>query len=293
MDPPASFTTGPRVRGAGGVEIATYHLGGDGPPVLLVHATGFHGRCWIPLARQLVPHFSVWSLDQRGHGASGKSPDGRYDDWARFVDDLLAVLDWIGGGGWRGVGHSLGGAVLLLAEARRPGLFQDLSCYEPVVIPANLPSPDGFGGRIPMADLARKRRRGFESRAAAYANYASKPPLDRFQTDALEAYVCYGFVQEPDGRVALACEPEDEASVYEGAPGSGAWEHLGEVRSLVTVLGGGDQSDPVSFVVEEVARHLPRGGVRRFPGLGHFGPFEDPASVGRVISEGFLLSRPS
>jgi pimeloyl-ACP methyl ester carboxylesterase len=65
-------------------------------------------------------------MDQRGHGSSGKSADRRDDDWALFVDDLLAVLDSIGGGGWRGVGHSLGGAILLLAEQRRPGTFAGL-----------------------------------------------------------------------------------------------------------------------------------------------------------------------
>ena len=92
---------------------------------MLLHATGFHGRCWLPLAPALTDHFSVWSIDQRGHGSSGKAPDRRYDDWTYFVDDLFAVLDSLGLEGWRGVGHSLGGAVLLLAEQRQPGTFLD------------------------------------------------------------------------------------------------------------------------------------------------------------------------
>lgn len=285
MDSPATYTTGPRVTGAGGVELATYHLGGEGPPVVLMHATGFHGRCWIPMAPALTPHFTVWAVDQRGHGSSGKSADGRYDSWPAFVDDLFAVIDAIGGDGWRGVGHSLGGAVLLMAEARQPGTFSDLCCYEPVVFPPTIPSPDGFSHRVPMADLARKRRQTFPSRRAAYDNYASKPPLNRLSPAALDAYVTYGFVDQPDGTVALACSGEDEASVYEGAPTSGGWDRLGSVRCPVAVLGGGDKVDPVSFVIEDVARHLPRGGARRFPGLDHFGPFEDPATVGSVVAE--------
>jgi pimeloyl-ACP methyl ester carboxylesterase len=277
--------TGPWVRGAGGVEIATYHLGGDGPPVMLIHATGFHGRCWIPLARELTSCFTVWAIDQRGHGASGKAPGGNYHDWSLFVDDLLTVLDVLGPGPWRGIGHSLGGAVLFMAEARQPGTFLNLCCYEPVVFPPTSGSPDGFGGRIPMAELARKRRATFPSRRAAYDNYGSKPPLDRLHPDALDAYVTFGFVDVPQGGVTLACEREDEASVYEGAPGSGAWEHLADVRPPVILLGGEDKSDPVSYVLEDVARHLPRGGARRFPGLDHFGPFEDPAGVGTVMAE--------
>jgi pimeloyl-ACP methyl ester carboxylesterase len=285
MGSSTSVRTGPRVRGAQGVEIATYNLGGDGPPVVLLHATGFHGRCWIPLAGELTPYFSVWAVDQRGHGASGKAPAGGYHDWSLFVDDLFAVLGALGSDRWRGIGHSLGGAVLLMAEARQPGTFVNLCSYEPVVFPPSSASPDGFGGRIPMAELARKRRATFASRQAAYDNYASKPPLNRLHPDALDAYVTFGFVDDPGGGVTLACRREDEAAVYEGAPGSGAWEHLADVRPTVTLLGGVDKTDPVSYALEDVARHLPRGGARRFEGLDHFGPFEDPAGVGAVMAE--------
>jgi len=282
--------TGPRVSGAGGIEIATYHLGGDGPPVMLLHATGFHGRGWLPLAPALTDRFSVWSIDQRGHGSSGKAPDGRYDDWGVFVDDLFAVLDALELRGWRGFGHSLGGAVLLLAEQRQPGTFTDLCCYEPVVFPPILPT-DGFGGRNSMSDLARKRRPSFASLQEAKENFAAKPPMNRFDPAALDAYVTYGFVPGPEGGVTLACAREDEASVYEGAPTSGAWDHLSGVRPPVAVLGGGDPHDPVSRVIDDVARRLPRGGSRRFEGLSHFGPFEDPLGVGRVVAEALGVGR--
>jgi pimeloyl-ACP methyl ester carboxylesterase len=277
--------TGPVVRGVGGVELPTYHLGGDGAPVIMMHATGFHGRCWLPLAPALTGEFSVWAVDQRGHGAAGKDPSGRYDDWRPFVEDLFSVLEALGESGWRGVGHSMGGAVLLLAEAEAPGTFVNLCCYEPVVFPAVVHSPDGFGDRIPMAELARKRRASFPSRRAAIDNFASKPPFNRFDRGALDAYVNYGFVDQPDGTVTLACRREDEASVYEGAPSSGAWDRLGQVRAPVLVMGGQPTGDLVSQIVEDVARRLPRGGVRRFPDLSHFGPFENPDLVGGVIGQ--------
>jgi pimeloyl-ACP methyl ester carboxylesterase len=257
---------------------------------MLLHATGFHGRCWLPVAPALTDHFSVWSIDHRGHGSSGKAPDGRYDDWTVFVDDLFAVLDDLGLEGWRGVGHSLGGAVLLLAEQRQPGTFSEMCLYEPVVISPALKSGGGGAGAS-MNDLVRKRRRSFSSRREARENFAAKPPMNTFDPAALDAYVKYGFVDDPAGGVTLACAPEDEASVYEGAPGSQAWEHLGDVRPPVAVVGGFDPRDPVSRVIEEVARQLPRGGSRRLDGLTHFGPFEDPLAVGRVAAEAFKAGR--
>lgn len=280
-----TITTGPRVRAADGVEIATYRFGGDGPPLLLAHATGFHGRCWLPLASRLTDRFSVWAVDHRGHGDSGKDPRGVYDDWSVFVDDMLRVIDGLGGGVWSGVGHSMGGAVLLMAEARRPGTFSSLCCYEPVVIPPGMlaQAPGGTGSS--MSDLARKRRAVFESRAAARSNYASKPPFATFDPDALDAYVEYGFVDCDEG-VTLACAREDEASVYEGAASNDSWELLGQVRVPVTVLGGQGSIDPVGRLVEDVARRIPRGAALRVEGVGHFGPFEAPARVAELAAGG-------
>lgn len=257
---------------------------------MLVHATGFHGRCWIPLAAALTPRFSVWAIDQRGHGASGKSPDGRYDDWGAFASDLLIAVDAIGGRGWRAAGWSLGGGVSLLAEARRPGTFSAICCYEPVVIPpgelGGAGSPPRAGN--PLAVLARKRRSTFGSRKEALENYRSKPPFSSFTEEALECYVEYGLVDLPDGTVTLACAREDEAAVFEGALSNPTWGELPNVRPPVAVLAGSDPDDPVGRLAESVARRLPRGGLIRFAHLDHFGPMTAPRQVGEVVAEALL-----
>src|SRR5277367_5925681 len=100
MAPGEDVRTGPRVAVAEDMEIATYHLGGDGPPLIMLHATGFHGRCWTAVAPSLTPHFTVWAIDHRGHGASGKTALGGLRDWSHFADDLLLVIDAPGGDRW-------------------------------------------------------------------------------------------------------------------------------------------------------------------------------------------------
>ena len=42
--------------------------GGDHPILLVAHATGFHGRAYLPVAEHLAPPFHVFGLDFRGHG---------------------------------------------------------------------------------------------------------------------------------------------------------------------------------------------------------------------------------
>ncbi len=288
MSPPASFQPGRRVRGAGGVELATYYLGGEGPAILLVHATGFHGRCWLPLAPALAEHYTVWAFDQRGHGMSGHAGDGRYDDWGLFAADLLAVVDTLGLADLRGVGHSLGGAALVLAEQARPGTFSGLYLYEPIILP---PDRDGVArGENRLSVLARKRRDRFDSLAMARANFAAKAPFSRFHPDALDAYVSYGFVTQPDGTVALACPRDEEASVYEGAPRHPAFGHLPEVSIPVVLAGGGAGGDIGPDVLEALRARLRDARVVMHGGLSHFGPMEAPLRVGEAVSAHFLAT---
>ena len=69
-----------------------HDLGGSGAPLVVCHATGFHGRAYGPLATGLVARFRVWAIDFRGHGAATAPVDGNFA-WAGMRDDLLAVVD--------------------------------------------------------------------------------------------------------------------------------------------------------------------------------------------------------
>ena len=98
-----------------GNRVAVHDLGGSGPPLLLAHATGFHGMVWAPVAARLAEHFRCISFDERGHGDSDPAPGGDYD-WNGFATDALAVVDALGlGPELVAAGHSCGGALLLLA----------------------------------------------------------------------------------------------------------------------------------------------------------------------------------
>ncbi len=271
---------------SGSVQLALHDLGGDGPPLLLAHATGFHGRVWEPVAAHLRD-FHVYSLDFRGHGDSAV-PEGTSFEWEHFGDDVLAVVDALAerddndfaGHGLLAAGHSKGGASLLLAEQKRPGTFAALYLYEPVVFPGPPPSGDGPN---PLAAGALKRREVFDSHDAAYENFASKPPLDVLHPEALRAYVDHGFASQPDGTVRLKCRPASESAVYTMGSQHSAWAHLDDVRCPVTVAMGADAPfTPASFAPAIVER-LPHGRLEQHPDLGHFGPLEDPAAIAAAI----------
>jgi pimeloyl-ACP methyl ester carboxylesterase len=270
------------IPSTGGVQLAVHDLGGEGPDVLLAHATGFHGLVW----RQLAGHldgYHRWAPDLRGHGDASAPGSGSFE-WEGFADDVLAVVDALGLVRPFGVGHSKGGAALLLAEQRRPGTFRALYLYEPVVFPPDLAMN---GGENPLAAGAARRRDAFDSYEAAYENYASKPPFDVLDPDALRDYVEHGFTAEDDGTVRLKCEPANEAQVYRMGGRHEAFDHLGEVRCPVTVARGAATDFGPGAFAPRIAAGLPDGVLEEFPELGHFGPLERPATVAAAIRRFF------
>lgn len=276
-----------RIRSSHGVELALYDFGGSGPPLLMAHATGFHGRVWLPLAEQLRDHFHLFSLDFRAHGAS-TSPVDRNLGWAGVADDVLATVDAFGLEHPFGLGHSMGGAGLLLAEQARPGTFRSLYVFEPIVFPV----PEGVepppADANPLSAGALRRREVFASRSEARDNYASKAPLDCLDPEVLTAYVEYGFVDRPDGAVELACRREDEAECYRMGGVHGGFDRLGEVTCPVTVASGALTNAINPTFARMQADAMPNGSVEVFAFLGHFGPLEDPTAVAKAVTAAFL-----
>lgn len=269
-----------------GVQIALHDLGGTGSTLLVSHATGFHGRCYLPLAHELSASVHSVAFDYRGHGDTPR-PTGAID-WQSYGDDAEAMATWLAertGGPIDAFGHSMGGACLLMAAHRNPSLFRRLVVFEPIVFP-----PAGLGdappdGDSPMVAGARRRRSSFASYEAAIANYSAKPPLNAFTPEALDAYVRYGFAQgEGEGEVHLKCTPDTEASTFATGSSHRTWEILPEVRTEVLVVAGVVQPMQPSHIAEEVAAQLPNGRYLQRDELDHFGPMTHPAEIAAIVS---------
>ncbi len=266
-----------------------HDLGGVGPTLVFAHATGFHGRVWEPLAAELAEDFHCVAIDFSGHGDTPlPTPSDAGVDWRIFGDDVVATLDTLPATGpVFGVGHSMGGAALTMAERTRPGSFASLYLFEPIIFPKRDLGEGAAGPAVnPLALGARKRREVFDSRQEAHDNYAGKPPLNALHPDALRAYVEHGFADLPDGTVRLKCRGADESAIYMSSTTHDAYDHLDEVACPVTVAGGVDGGAP-AINAQAVADAAPVGRFETIDGVGHFGPLEDPARLADHIRAAF------
>lgn len=272
---------------ADGVHIRIHHLGGDGPPLLCVHATGFHGRIWEPFVPRLREHFSVIALDQRGHGDSDK-PDGGYQ-WARFGDDALAVVDHLGLEHPAGLGHSAGAAALIFAETNRPGTFSRLVLMDPTTLPSEFRALTAHLEN-PMAAQARKRRAVWDSPEQMIARLRNGTPLSGWREEFLKAYAIYGTSPRDDGTVELKCPPAIEAQIYAEAGSNDGWERLARLDCPTLLLTGDDSPMWSGGRNLEALERLPSGRAVTIRG-GHFFPMENPDdTLAEVLP--FLLDGP-
>jgi pimeloyl-ACP methyl ester carboxylesterase len=263
----------PTTTSTDSVELAIHDLGGDGPPLVFVHATGFHGWCYRQIADRLADVRHAWAPDLRGHGDSTVAANGRFH-WSGMADDLCAVLDALDiDEPIDFVGHSMGGATVIATELRRPGIVRSAWLFEPIVFPPLGDNPST------MSDVARNRRATFDSYDAVLERYGSRPPFSMVDPAVLDDYVRHGFIPTDDG-VTLKCTPESEAQTFENVDYS-IFARLGEIEAPLTIVGSTDGAPP-AMIAPQVAAALPNASMVTWEGETHFGPFTDP---GRAADE--------
>ena len=272
----------------GDVELAYFewHGEGDGPTVLMVHATGFHARCWDGVIRALGGR-RILALDMRGHGRSEKKPPY---DWRQFGIDLAAFADALELDDAVGVGHSMGGHCLVQAAAAHPDRFSRLVLVDPVIL-----DPQSYGSLPSFASAedhpVSKRRDRWPSAEVMIERFKDRHPFSLWDPDVLADYCRHGLNPAPDGDgFVLGCPPLVEAAIYLGSAGRDIAHLFAEVAQPTAVLrarrkaerdGAMDFSQSPTW--EGLAAALPNGRDVYLPQLTHFIPMQRPDLVAAHI----------
>jgi pimeloyl-ACP methyl ester carboxylesterase len=113
-------------------------IGGDGPPLLLVHGWPQTWYAWRLVMPALAQDFQVIAVDQRGIGLSDRTPDGY--DTGTLADDLVALMDALGHQRFAMVGHDTGMWIGYALAADHADRLDRLAVAE-TPIPGLSPSP--------------------------------------------------------------------------------------------------------------------------------------------------------
>ena len=277
---------------ANGIRLAYFEwraaLRGLQPTLLLVHATGFHGRVWDQMIHHL-PGRHVIAAEQRGHG---RSEVADFDSWEAFGQDLSALAAQLDLQGAVGIGHSMGAYALLRAATLQPGRFCQLILIDPVI-----QAPEHCLGQPPAQIAlhpAAQRKNHFASADTMLARFTDRSPYSVFTRQALRDYCDHGLKPADQGPgFQLACPPAFEGKVYPLSRfNPGIYADIRALPMPVLVLRARPQDpaiqpwDPLgSPTWPGLAAAFPQGSDRQLMDKTHMMPMQDPAGVASLISE--------
>lgn len=259
--------------------------GNHEPPLVVAHATGFHGRCYDALIEHF-PNNRVIALDLRGHGRSEGEP---IDHWRHFAEDTGALLEQLRIKGAIGIGHSMGAHTLLQCAADNAGMFERLVLFDPVILAPEFYAPDAqwFTSDAPHPSIRRKR--DFASAEAMMERFADREPYSLFEPRVFEDYCRHGLTALERGGFELACTPEMEASVYMASRSNSGIHETAKALDTPALIVRAQQTKAMDFkgspTWPQLAQTMPQGVDLHRPDHTHFHPFEDSADAARIVAE--------
>lgn len=265
----------------------------DGQVVLLLHATGFHARCWDRVVETLPAGFRIIAVDLLGHGRSAEPKS--LIDWTDAVTPLIELVNGLELQNIIGVGHSMGGHCLVQMACAVGQRFERLVLIDPVIM-----DPDYYAKPPPAEEIdisghpVSRRRAIWESPEQMFDRLREHPSYAIWQPDVLMDYCRYGLLPLPDGDgFELACLPALEASVYLGSMRVDPYPMVSKVTMPVTILRAptGPREGPVDFTLSPtwpgLVNIFPDAREVFVPDLTHFMPMQDPGRIAGYISGAF------
>jgi esterase len=244
------------------LDLAVTQLG-TGAPVVVLHGLLGRARNWLSTARALQDRYAFHLVDLRNHGASPWSDDTSYAAMAR---DVAALIERLGPGPVRVVGHSMGGKVAMTLALTRPELVKVLVVVDIAPVRYCRGYEDYVRAMLAVDRAAVARRADAD---AALARAVPDAAMRGFLLQNLDT-VDGRFTWQPNLAVLLAAMP-----ALTGFPAALAGRVF---RGPAWCLRGGESSYVEAEGEAALRRHFSRLELRSVPGAGHWPHAERPGA---------------
>jgi len=276
-------------QGIGDAEVSYLFYGGEGPPLIFLHATGFLPWLWHPLARDLADSYRVFAPYFCDHRETNPETGGL--SWATLAEDLFRFCKGLCLEKPFLVGHSMGATVSLMAHACAGLPTAGMVLIEPILLPSELYKSGISVEQHPLASKSIRRTNFWRDREEALAYLHSRSLFQDWDEEMLELYIRHGMSGD-DGGLRLTCSPLREAALFMGALHYDPWPLLSRVSCPVLILEG-EKSYNREYIDQSRIRSFIPGCIHHLVGgAGHLIPMEKPREVTRLIRRFFDPLRP-
>jgi 2-succinyl-6-hydroxy-2,4-cyclohexadiene-1-carboxylate synthase len=251
-------------------------IGGEGPPLVLLHGFTGSAASWRAHIAVFSKKFKTLAFEFLGHGLSDSPADPARYRMERCVEDLATVFDHLGLHRVNLLGYSMGGRVALhvtAAHSERIGTLV-LESASPglaglVERQARLASDEALANSIEQQGLE-----AFVERWSQLPIFASQALLPEVLRADLRAQ-------------RLRNNPRGLANCLRGL-GAGMppplWDRLNEVRTPTLLIAGVLDQKYVT-IAHAMAAALPAGRLAVMPDAGHAAHLEQPEAFDRLVLE--------
>jgi pimeloyl-ACP methyl ester carboxylesterase len=264
-------------------ELQYLHYPSDGPPLVLLHATGLLPWLWHPIARNLSSRYRIIAPYFCDHRTCEPEEGGL--SWEILAKDLVSLCEGLSLRRPYLVGHSMGGTVVTIAHASEGLQAEKIVLIEPIFLPRSIYESGLTVDTHPLASRSIKRRNKWDTEDEARNYLRSRKMFEKWDDEMLDLYIRYGMVSGDGGGLVLACHPRREAAMFMGGMQFNPWPVIPLMRCPVLVVEG-EASENRSFIdLPAIASAIPRGGYRLVPGAGHLIPQERPSETAQIIAD--------
>ena len=242
-----------------------YETAGDGDPVVFIHGFGLDSHMWDPQWAAFGQRHRVIRYDLRGYGSSSL-PEGAYS----HVDDLLALIDFLGANPVHLVGLSLGGRVALRVAAEKPEAVRSLTLADPAL-----------DGHAWTADWLQRWRQMTD--AAKRGDLAQAKTLWREHT----LFAPANKNLEVAGALRMMIDRYSGWHWGHPDPGTAPATPVAQVLpsiSIPTLVVVGELDLPdFHSIARHIAQELPAAELRTLAGAGHMSNMEEPDAFNDLV----------
>jgi pimeloyl-ACP methyl ester carboxylesterase len=256
-------------QSADGTSIA-YHRLGNGPGLVVMPGSMSSASDYARLSRALASSFTLYLVDRRGHGLSGRISTKH--SMATEVEDLALILQQTKAPYL--FGHSIGGLIALQTVTTSSVSVEKLALYEP---------PLSVGGSIPDAWVpqmqeAMARKRYANAMAIVMKGLQLSHDASRLPVSALTALIAVmmrvrkGVDGETWRQHIIGLLPTMPADMRLVGELDSTQQRFLDLPVATLLLDGGKSAPHFRLAVQTLAETLPRARRSTLPGLEHNAP---------------------
>ena len=212
------------------------------------------------------------------------------NNWHHFGDELIEDLqNHPQLGNLIGVGHSMGGILLLRAAALYPHWFKKIILIDPTLLPEHFVwlsnyLPQFINRKIhPVASKAFQRRDHWPSKQIAFDSFRQKKLFKYISDEGLWNYIHSVMTELPNGEITLGYSKAWEEHCFLKV--INAWPFLRACQTPIVGINGYYSELIRPKIIQRWKKLDPISEIHRIEKAGHLVPLERPKEVATIINQ--------